>query len=243
MSSATARSPEVLAGGYSKDDGTVEFYGRIQALLPAKAVVLDFGAGRGSWREDRCLYRRTLSELGGGERFVVGADVDPAIAQNTGVDCAVLVGTDGKLPFRSASIDVAVADWVLEHLEYPGAFAAEMERIVRPGGWLCARTPNRWGYVGIGSQLIPNAVHVPLLRRLQPERRKADVFPTRYRLNTMGRIVGHFQQSSWEHAVYRFNPNVDYAGKSAVMSVALAMWQRIVPSALATDLFVFLRRR
>jgi len=231
-----------LAGGYTRQDGSVEFYGRVQALLPTRGVVLDFGAGRGWWREDDCEYRRRLNDLRGVARFVVGVDVDPAVAGNTGIDAAMLVDPDVRLPLRSASVDVTVADWVFEHLDRPDHFAAEMERVIRPGGWLCARTPNRWGYVGVGARLIPNGWHTRLLSRLQPSRQAKDVFPTTYRVNTRSRIGELFRPSSWEDAVYMFNPDPGYTGRSRSAATVLAGWQRIAPPPLATNIFVFLRR-
>ena len=40
--------PENRAGGFSRCDGTVQFYQRVRALLRPNYVVLDFGAGRGA---------------------------------------------------------------------------------------------------------------------------------------------------------------------------------------------------
>lgn len=40
--------PEVSAGGFTRMDGTVEFYTRVNALLRPDMTVLDFGAGRGA---------------------------------------------------------------------------------------------------------------------------------------------------------------------------------------------------
>ena len=49
---------ENLLGGYHELDGTIEFYGRINAILKSSDSVLDLGAGRGSWHfEDNCPYR------------------------------------------------------------------------------------------------------------------------------------------------------------------------------------------
>ena len=43
--------PESAAGGFSRNDGTVAFYQRVQALLRPDSVVIDFGAGRGQFLE------------------------------------------------------------------------------------------------------------------------------------------------------------------------------------------------
>jgi hypothetical protein len=57
--------PEVEAGGYTRCDGTIEFYSRIRSLIEPTSVVLDLGAGRGKWVEDLVSYRRQLRQLQG----------------------------------------------------------------------------------------------------------------------------------------------------------------------------------
>ncbi len=49
----------------------------------------------------------------------------------------------GALPLADASVDVAVAVEVIEHLENPRAFVRDLARIVRPGGWVVVTTPNQ----------------------------------------------------------------------------------------------------
>ena len=39
--------PEVAAGGFPRDDSTIYFFTRVNALLEPHMTVLDFGAGRG----------------------------------------------------------------------------------------------------------------------------------------------------------------------------------------------------
>jgi 2-polyprenyl-3-methyl-5-hydroxy-6-metoxy-1,4-benzoquinol methylase len=47
------------------------------------------------------------------------------------------------LPLEDASVDVAAAVEVIEHLENPRAFMRELARITRPGGWIVVTTPNQ----------------------------------------------------------------------------------------------------
>jgi hypothetical protein len=49
--------PEITAGGFSRADGTIEFYQRVCALLRRAAAVLDLGAGRGQVLEDTVTCR------------------------------------------------------------------------------------------------------------------------------------------------------------------------------------------
>ena len=45
-------------GGYSENDGTIDFYSRINCLINDNSEVLDFGAGRGAWAEDENVFRK-----------------------------------------------------------------------------------------------------------------------------------------------------------------------------------------
>lgn len=224
-------------------DGTVEFFSRVQALLPDQGIVLDLGAGRGKWQEDRCAWRRRLADLRGGNRLVVAADIDDAVWQNAGADAAVLLSRHGGLPFDQGAIGMVVADWVFEHVVDPAVLASELRRTVAPGGWVCARTPNKWGYVGMGARCVPNGNHVELLRRLQPQRAEQDVFSVRYRVNTRSAVRRVFAAADWLDCGYSYNPDPDYVGRSRVARSMVDLWQWAAPKSLATALHIFLQRK
>lgn len=235
--------PETDAGGFSRIDGTVEFFSRVQAVLPREGAVVDLGAGRGKWQEDPCTWRRRLCDLRGDGRLVIGVDIDTVVEQNTAVDVAVLLGHDGTFPFRDGSLRAVVADWVFEHIDDPAVTAQELTRTVAPGGWVCARTPNKWGYVGVGARLVPNRQHVRFLRRLQPYRNELDVFPVRYYLNTLPAIARAFPAPYWLDCSYVYNPDPSYFGDSPTGLMLLQAWQRVAPRPFGAILHVFLQRR
>jgi hypothetical protein len=113
--------PEIAAGGFSRVDGTGQFWQRIGALIGPDAVVLDFGAGRGaSQKEDPVRFRRALLSLKGRVREVIGADIDPAVETNTALDRAIVLGPDGRLPFPDLSIDVVVFGFHIRAHSTPG---------------------------------------------------------------------------------------------------------------------------
>lgn len=236
--------PEIAAGGYSRVDGSVEFYTRIRALLDPAAQALDFGAGRG-WAlvDDTNPLRCRLGNLKGACARVVGVDVDPAVHENAGLDEAVVVKPGDRLPFANDVFDLIVSDHVFEHLDKPASVAAELDRVLRPGGWICARTPNRSGYIAWGGRLVPNSLHTRILCRLQPGRQSVDVFPTRYRLNTRAALRRHFPTERYRHCTYGFNSEPAYAGGSTLMWVLLWTWLRIAPEALCATWFVFLQKK
>ena len=168
--------PEVGAGGYSRRDGTLEFFGRVNALLDPNGVALDLGAGRGRGAvDDTVEYRRRMRVLRGKCRRVIGIDVDPAVLDNPGLDEAYVIEHDAPLPLDDSSVDLVVSDMTFEHIDHPAHTAAELTRVLRPSGWICARTPNRWGYIGIAANAIPNRWHVALLKYLQPQRDRKSV--------------------------------------------------------------------
>lgn len=238
--------PEVGAGGFTRSDGTVEFWSRVQALTTDGDTVLDLGAGRGRGpAEDPVRWRRDLQSLRGRAGEVLGLDVDPAVHENPAVDRAFVYDGTSPFPFEDRSVDVVVSDFTFEHLDRPERTAREIERVLRPGGWLCARTPNRWGYIGVGGQLVPNVLHRRVLRRLQPTstRRDADVFPTRYRVNTRRALQRCFPAVTWADHTYVHHPEPLYFGSVGWAWRLVRRVGPVLPDAVAPILLVFLQRR
>jgi SAM-dependent methyltransferase len=236
--------PEIAAGGFTRDNGGIQFFTRVNALLRPDATVLDLGAGRGTvFQAGHDGYYERLVRLQGKVARVVGIDVDQGILDHPYLDERHVVDPRAGFPLAPESIDLVVADWVLEHVADPPHLVAEIGRVLKPGGWFCARTPNRWGYVGIGTRLVPNALHRTLLRRLWPGRHEIDVFPTCYRLNSMAQLARHFPAAGWENCSYTFNPTPKYAGRSGLLFRLVGAWQALMPDWLKTDLMVFLRKR
>jgi SAM-dependent methyltransferase len=236
--------PERAAGGFARDDDAIEFYTRVNALLSPKTILVDFGAGRGrQFDVPDPGYAQVLQNFQGKVAKVIGVDVHEGILNHPHLDERHVVAPGDVLPIPTGTIDIVVADWVFEHLENPPEFVREMERILAPGGWICARTVNKWGYVGIGARLLPNRVHRSLVRRLIPVARAEDVFPTVYRLNSLRDIRRWFPQDTWEDCSYLTNPTPRYFANSRFLFRITELCQKIVPYSLHTDLLVFIRRR
>jgi SAM-dependent methyltransferase len=241
------RYPEKAAGGFSRVDGNIAFYQRVQALAaecPSGATIVDFGAGRGLRGEATSPYKRELYDLRRPGRRVIGIDVDAAVLENPLVDEAHLVEPGGRLPIEDATVDLVVSDYTFEHVATPGHAAEELHRVLKPGGWICARTPNRWGYIAIGARAVPNERHIEVLRRLQPTKRPEDTFPTEYRLNTRSAIRKYFPADRFElAAMYTWDAEPDlYAGKSKLLAAAIGAL-RLLPPSLRSMWLIFLRKR
>ena len=236
--------PETAAGGYSRVDGMVSFYGRINALLTPDATVLDFGAGRGrAQHDDDVPWRGSLQKLRGKCAKVIGVDVDSAVLEHPGLDEAHVLRENERLPLDDASVDLIVSDAVFEHVMDAEFVSTELARVLKPGGWLCARTPNRWGYIGFGTNLIPNRLHVSVLRYLQPHRKAEDVFPTAYAMNTKRALRRYFPSAEWEHFSYGHFAEPAYFGKSRLLWFLVLLSYRFTPEALAPMWLIFLRKR
>ena len=239
------RYPEIEAGGYSRVDGAVAFYGRVQAILAdltEPITIVDFGAGRGRTADDPVPFRRRLLELRGPGRTVIGVDVDPVVTSNPRVDEGRGIGDDRVIPVDTASVDLVVSDWTFEHVDQAEKAAAELDRILKPGGWICSVTPNKWGYIAIGARLVPNKHHVGALHKLQPGKAEVDTFPTRYRMNTRRDLRALFPAPRF--SVHAYTTDAEpylYAGGSKLVTAAMSLAHRL-PGPLKTVWLIFIRK-
>lgn len=120
-----------------RDDGDFVFVPEriplfVEAIGRGKRV-LDLGCRSGA------LTRHFLQG-----NSVVGLDVDAAAlekARALGIE-PVQGNVEDPLPFEDASFDAVVAGELFEHLRFPDALVAEIERVLRPGAVLVGSVPN-----------------------------------------------------------------------------------------------------
>lgn len=234
--------PETRVGGFSRVDGNIEFYQRVTSLLLPEMTVLDFGAGRGAFLDDDVPYRRNLANFHGRVGRVIGVDIDDAVVDNPSLDMAHVVHEGQPIPIADATVDLVVSSFVFEHVRDPAWVAAELGRVLRPGGWICARTPNKWGYIGVSARLVPNILHVAMLKKLQPTKPAADTFPTAYRLNTRRDLATYFPPEHYEHVIYTKDTEPAYFGHSVAAWRGAQLLFRLTPPALGATLYVFIRK-
>lgn len=110
-----------------------------QAAIGRGKRVLDLGCRSGAL---------TRNFLDGNE--VVGLDVDRvalATAAELGIQ-PVQANVEEPLPFEDASFDAVVAGELLEHLQFPDALVAEIQRVLKSGGVLVGSVPNAYRVQG-----------------------------------------------------------------------------------------------
>jgi len=137
MTAEGARSFEVSGKAYDR------FMGRYSGPLAAAFVdalgiepglrVLDVGCGPGALTGElvRRLGPNGVHAVDPSESFVAACR-----ERNPGVD--VVLGRAEELPHPDAAFDAALAQLVLHFVTNPEAAAAEMRRVVRPGGLVAA---------------------------------------------------------------------------------------------------------
>lgn len=235
--------PEVSVSGFAHIDQEVGFFVQVAALLRPTDIVLDFGAGRGAWfHDDPVRYRRDLQNFRGRCAHVDGCDIDDAVLENQSLDAAKLFSPGGPLPYPDNRFDIIVTRYVFEHLPDPEWAAGELLRVLKPGGWICVMTPNKWGYVALAARLLPNRFHTKALGHIQPSRRDVDVFPTVYRLNTVRDVRRHFGHAADVYH-YRTSGVPSYHLDSFLLFRLQLFLNRLMPSGLDVGLRFFIQKR
>ncbi len=240
MDYKTVFYPESKFGGFTSVDGTVAFYCRVNALLCPGFIVLDYGCGRGALADDPLTYRRELRNFKGKASRVIGLDLNPQAASNPFIDEFHLIETT-QWPIPDHTIDLCTCDSVLEHVEFPEVFFAEAKRTLKPGGFLCFRTPNLWGYPALISRLLPNRLHLEILKKVKLKVIDQDIFPTFYRCNTLpalGRVLG---KNGFEHVVFGYATEPSYLSFTRLTYWLGTLYQKLAPGYFQPVIFGFAR--
>lgn len=157
-----------------RDSAFAHYDSELSSAVAEHDRILHVGCG---WDRSGATKKHT------GRAQVVGIDVDADAVQQ--YHSEVWLADVARLPFQSASFDVACSEYVFEHLQDPAAAMSELGRVIRPGGQLIALTPSRWSYKSVAAALTPHAFHEWAASTLREDARDAeDVYETYYRMNT-----------------------------------------------------------
>ena len=100
-------------------------------------------------------------------------------------------GSIFDIPFADGSFDLVTCNMVMEHLAEPAKAVAEIARVLAHGGAVIINTPNLWNYGvlanAISSKVLPEQWRLGLVRA-SDSREPEDIFPVRYRANTLRRL-------------------------------------------------------
>lgn len=234
--------PESKLSGMTILDGTVAFYAQVRSMIKPTDTLLDIGCGRGRYEDDENVFRRNLRIFKGQVERVVGIDVGPAGKENPYLDEFQLIEGD-RWPVDDESVDVAICDYVLEHIEDADLFFSELNRVLKPGGHFFARTANSWGYVALIARLIPNRMHAKVVAGAQDERKEEDVFPTFYRANSNGKLQKLFDRHGFEGFVSTISSEPSYLGFSPIAYWLGVIHQKLSPRFLHVGIMAFARKR
>lgn len=82
---------------------------------------------------------------------VIGIDIEPELceiatehAASYHVDARFLCYDGEHMPIEDASVDLITCSSVFEHVSNPDQLLSEMERVLKPGGYVYMTFPNRW---------------------------------------------------------------------------------------------------
>ena len=117
---------------------------------------------------------------------IVGLDYDEAALRSNRLALKVR-GRVQALPFAEGVFDLVSANMVVEHLEAPETCLLEVRRVLKPSGLFVLHTPNLRSPLVALAAVLPESIKTALIR-FADRRPDADVFPTRYRLNTPAAI-------------------------------------------------------
>jgi SAM-dependent methyltransferase len=206
-----------------------EIAGRIGARR-----IMNFGAGRGISGEGARV--RDLQDLG----EVWACDIDPVVLENPWAHHRLLIKEGEPIALPDESLDLIVTDWTFEHIADPEHVSAELLRLLRPGGVICARTPKKWGYPAIMARLVPNRLHAAALRWVQPLRQARDVFPTEYKLNTPAQVRRHFDGCRVEYYSDGLAPAYTFGNRA--LKWVLTKLHEAFPETFSTAICFFIEK-
>jgi len=117
--------------------------------------------------------------------------IDVGLTSNRNIK-SLVQGSLYRLPFSDNTLDLITCRMVVEHLDHPAKAFAEIARCLRPEGAFILITPNLLHYAILGNAIVTKAMPERMRLRLvqaSDSRAKEDIFPVRYKANTMPRLV------------------------------------------------------
>lgn len=195
----------------------VHFRARILSYMRPEFHVLDIGAGAGI--VEQMHFKGHVAQ-------VCGVDLDPRVNDNPFLDEGRVANAD-SIPYENNRFDLIFANNVMEHLADPEAVFSEIERVLRPGGTVLFKTPNRSHYMPIIARMTPHWFH-QYYNRLRG-RETEDTFPTHYLANSKQQVEKLASKSGLEPvSIDRIEGRPEYLRLVVLTYAAGLLYERIV---------------
>lgn len=174
MSALTKWMDKTLYSGFGNNWDDEIFRTAVKELIDSDSSCLDYGAGRGNVKQMNFL---------GMAKFVAGVDPERGVLENPNLNDAKLLDmANNVIPYPDNSFDVVFSDNVMEHVQVPAVVFKEILRVLKPGGYFLAKTPNKWHYMPVIARWTPTWFH-RFYNRIRG-REAIDTFPTAYKCNS-----------------------------------------------------------
>jgi ubiquinone/menaquinone biosynthesis C-methylase UbiE len=194
------------------------FQNEILKTLNHQMMILDIGAGVGTVQE------MNFQGLAG---RVYGIDPDPRVLNNPYLDQAFIGYGESMKMFDDNYFDLVFCCNVLEHLNDPVPFFLEINRVLKKGGLLLTKTPNKHHYVTFIARITPTVFHKKI-NKIRG-RNEADTFPTFYHVNTKKTQVLLAEKTGFEMIKIKFyEGRPEYLRFSFVTYLPGIIYERII---------------
>jgi ubiquinone/menaquinone biosynthesis C-methylase UbiE len=221
--------PEARIFGFSRKDGSLLFYNFINSVINDDSVVLDVGCGRGLSDFGHQNYISDKMKFKGRVRKVIGIDIDESCLLNPKIDEFKLI--DSSIwPLDNNSVDILIADYVLEHVKDPDLFFSELNRVLKTNGYFFLRTTNSNGYVAFFNKCLPSKYHANILLSTQKTREAQDIFQTFYKVNTKSKLNFILKKYSLDGVIYSYESEPSYFKFSFMLYKVMASIHNLIPS-------------
>jgi SAM-dependent methyltransferase len=219
-------------------DGTVEFHDICRAHVVAGAKILEVGAGP---TNQTSRFLASLGELH-------GVDVSEEVLGNVHLKTSALI-RDKRYPYADASFEVAISDYVVEHVDDAEAHLREIHRVLTPGGRYIFRTPNLFHYVALVSRFTWHGFHKLVANPLRAvPSGHHDPWPTVYIMNTPAAVRRYASRARFDiERLDLVEKEPSYGMYARPLFLAFMGYERAVNATrllapLRANLFVVLRR-
>ena len=229
-----------IPGKFSPNDGTIDFYLRVRTYVNKDTYVLDLGAGKGDWFESRKKNKTlfNIQYLKPDIKKIIAADVDRVVLKNKSTHKNLIIKK--KIPVKKNSFDLIICDWVFEHIENPEPFYNEINRVLKKGGIVCGRTPYKYSYLAIISNLLEGSkIKDFILKKAQPGRGR--YFKSYYKMNTKKTISKIFWNYSNNSFIY--TPDPSYFFNSKILFYLMKKIHFLLPRFFSGVLYSFLKKK